>query len=113
MKEPFRPEELVDRKLEMIRLRDEINKVSDELTTSIKRLNVDILTARNDPKIRMIWSRLCRLHMKAMVSCAYDPINHEALAKICEELTQPRACVKALQLSEEQTCCARFLRTMT
>lgn len=96
----------------MIRLRDEINKVSNELMISVNRLNVDILTARNDPNIRNIWMRLCRLHMKAMVSCAYDPIHHDALAKICEELTQPRACVKALQLSEEQTCCARFFQTL-
>ena len=96
----------------MIRLRDEINKVSDELTSSIKRLNGDVITARHNPEIRNIWGRLCRLHMKAMVSCTYDPINHDALAKICEELTEPRVCVEVLQLSEEQTCCARFLRTI-
>jgi hypothetical protein len=113
MKSPFRSEEALDPKLELLRLRDEINTVSDELTASIKRLDGDVITARNDPEIRKIRGRLCRLHMKAMVSCAYDPINQEALARICDELTQPRACVKALQLSEEQTCCARFLRTMT
>jgi len=96
----------------MIRLRDEINRVSDELTSSIRKLNADVLTARTDPEIQKIWGRLCRLHMKAMVSCAYDPINHDTVAKICKELTQPRACVNVLRLSEEQTCCARFFGTI-
>ena len=110
---PFRDEETINPKIELLRLRDEITKVSDELTASIKSLGGDVIAARNDAGIQSIRKRLCRLHKKAMVSGAYDPVQHEDAAKICEELTQPRTCVKALQLSEEQTCCSRFLRTMT
>jgi len=109
----FRDEETINPKLELLRLRDEIRKVSDELTASIKTLDGDIVAARNDPVIQSIRDRLCRLHKKAMVTCAYDLIQHEDVARICEELAQPRACIKALQLSEEQTCCSRFLRTFS
>lgn len=113
MKEPSRAEEVLDRRSEMLRLRDEINRVSDELAHRITDLCEDIFTTRNDPEIRSIWNRLCRLHMKAMVSCEYDPTNQEEIVKLCEELSKPRACVELLCLSEEQTCCARFLHNIT
>jgi len=112
LKDNYLHEELLDHKTELLRLSDEIAKTSDELSRKVTSLGVDVLTARDDPDVRSVWSRLCRLHMKAMVSCEYDPINHEQVAKICEELSRPRACVKLLQLSEEETCCARFLKRL-
>jgi hypothetical protein len=113
LKDDYFAEEPIDRKSELLRLRDEITKVSDELSSRVTCLGVDVLTARDDPDVRRVWNKLCRLHMKAMVSCEYDPINHEQVAKVCEELSRPRACVRLLQLSEEETCCARFLKRIT
>ena len=110
MKEPFRPEEALDHKLELLRLRDEINKVSDELASGMIRLNADVLTARDDPEIRKIWSRLCRLHMKAMVICEFDSKHVRGLEKVCEGILHPTACIETLHLSEEETCCGRFLK---
>ena len=108
----FQDETLPDHKGELLRLRDEIRKASDELAMRISGLHEDILTARNSPDVLDAWRNLCRLHMKAMVTCAYDPINHESVAKLCQELSQPRDCVKLLQLSEEETCCARFAKAV-
>jgi len=113
MKEPSYVEEPPDRRTEMLRLRDAINRVSDELTHKISHLGTDIMTTRNNPEIRSIWNRLCRLHMKAMVSCQYDPTNQEEITKLCHELSKPRACIKLLQLSEETTCCAKFLHQIS
>jgi len=112
MKWPFRDEETINHKLELLRLRDEIRKASDELVTSIKSRGGDVIAARDDPEIQSIRARLCRLHKKAMVSCAYDPVDRD-VERICDGLTQSQVCVKALQLSEELTCCSRFMRTMT
>ena len=102
-----------DQRVEMLRLRDEISKASDELAMRISGLHGDILAARSNPDVLDARRKLCRLHMKAMVSCTYDPVNHESVAKLCQELSQPRNCVKLLQLSEEETCCARFTRIVT
>jgi len=48
--------------------------------------------------------------MKAMVICEYDSMCNKELAKVCDEILRPRACVEALHLSEEETCCGRFLK---
>jgi lipid II:glycine glycyltransferase (peptidoglycan interpeptide bridge formation enzyme) len=91
-------------------LKDEINKVSDELIKKAQEIDRDVMTTRNDPEIKKIWNKLCRLHMKTMVACEYDAMDNKELAKVCGELSQPQACIEVLHLSEEETCCGRFLR---
>jgi hypothetical protein len=91
-------------------LKKEIDKVSDELIKKANEIGGDVISIRNHPEIKKIWNKLCRLHMKAIVSCEYDALHSDELAKVCEMLKQPRACVEALHLSEEETCCGRFLR---
>ena len=87
MKDAFQDGIPLDYNGEMLRLNDEINKASDELAMKVAQIDGDIITARNNPEIRNAWNRLCRLHMKAMVSCTYDPIHQESIAKLCEELS--------------------------
>lgn len=93
----------------ILKLREEMDRVSEELTRKVRTINADVITTRNHPEVREIWNRLCRLHMKAVVSCEYDNIADEEMAKVCEVVLRPRACVEALHLSEEETCCGRFL----
>lgn len=92
------------------RLKEEIDKVSDELIKKANEIGGDVISIRNNPEIKKIWNKLCRLHMKAIVSCEYDAMHKEELAKVCKLLMQPRACIEVLHLSEEETCCGRFLR---
>lgn len=94
----------------VLKLKEEIDKVSDELTKKVNSIDGDVITIRNNPEVREIWNRLCRLHMKAVVSCEYDTVGNEEMAKLCEKVLRPRACVEALHLSEEETCCGRFLK---
>ncbi|MEM2897446.1 MAG: hypothetical protein QXG01_07770 [Candidatus Bathyarchaeia archaeon] len=94
------------------RLKKEIEKVSDELIRKANEIGGDVISIRNHPEIKKLWNKLCRLHMKAIISCEYDAMQKDELAKVCEELSQPRACIEVLHLSEEETCCGRFLRRM-
>ena len=92
------------------KLKEEIDKTSDELIKKADEIGGDVITIRNHPEIKKIWNKLCILHMKAIVSCEYDTMNNKELTKVCKVIAQPRACVEALHLSEEETCCTRFLR---
>jgi len=96
----------------ILKLKEEMDKVSDELTEKVRTIDGNVITIRNHPEVKEIWNRLCRLHMKAVVSCEYDTIGDKELAKVCEEVVRPRACIEALHLSEEETCCGRFLKRM-
>jgi hypothetical protein len=94
----------------LLRLKREIDLVSGELTKKAGSIDADVITIRNDPEIRKIWNRLCRLHMKGVIACEFDPKGNKETVRICEEILQPRACIDALHLSEEETCCGRFLK---
>lgn len=93
----------------IFKLKQEMDKVSDELMKKVETISGDVMTIRNHPEVKEIWNKLCRLHMKAVVSCEYDAMGDQKMAKICEEILRPRACVEVLHLSEEETCCGRFL----
>jgi hypothetical protein len=92
------------------KIRTEMDKVSNELTEKVSSIDGDVITIRSNAEVKEIWNRLCRLHMKAVVSCEYDGSDNDEMAKLCEEVLQPRACIDALHLSEEETCCGRFLK---
>ncbi len=94
----------------LLKLKEEMDRISEELTKKVRTIDADVITTRNNPEVREIWNRLCRLHMKAVVSCEFDPKDNKETARICEEIIQPRACIEALHLSEEETCCGRFLK---
>jgi len=94
----------------MLKLKEEMDKVSQELTKKVGSMDGDVMTIRNNPEVKEIWNRLCRLHMKAVASCEFDGLDNEETEKLCEEVLPPRACIEALHLSEEETCCGRFLK---
>ena len=96
----------------VFKLKEEMDKVSDELMKKAERIGGDVMTIRNHPEVKEIWNKLCRLHMKAVVSCEYDSMGDQEMVKVCREIMRPRACVEALHLSEEDTCCGRFLKRM-
>ena len=95
---------------EILRLKEEIDQTSEELRREASRIKGDVITVRNDPKVQKIWNRLCQLHMKAMVICEFDSKNIRGLEKVCEAILRPTACIETLHLSEEETCCGRFLK---
>ncbi len=96
----------------ILKLKEEMDRVSDELTKKARTIDGNVIIIRNHPEVREIWNRLCLLHMQAIVSCEYDTVINEEMAKVCEDVLQPRACIEALHLSEEETCCGRFLKRM-
>ena len=77
--------------------------VSDAITRRTNELNADVMTMRNDPEIRRLWDQLCVLHMTGFVICEESGLD-------CEEIRKPQACITRLHLSQEETCCGRFLR---
>jgi hypothetical protein len=94
----------------ILRLKEEIDQTSDELRREASRIKGDVIAVRNDPKVQKIWNKLCRLHMKAMVICEFDSKNVRGMEKVCEAILHPTACIETLHLSEEETCCGRFLK---
>jgi hypothetical protein len=95
---------------EILRLKEEIDQTSDELRREASRITGDVVAVRNDRKVQKIWSKLCRLHMKAMVICEFDFKHVRGMEKVCEGILHPTACIETLHLSEEETCCGRFLK---
>lgn len=47
----------------ILKLKEEMDKVSDELTRKVSSIDGDVMTIRNNSEVREIWNRLCRLHM--------------------------------------------------
>ena len=89
----------------------EIEQAMDTLSTKIQarasQLNADVVTTRSDPVISDLWRDLCRHHRKAVVLCTGMGMDKP---EMCVKLEKPRACIEALHLSEEETCCAVFKR---
>ncbi|MCP8305078.1 MAG: CBS domain-containing protein [archaeon] len=87
----------------------EMDVLSHKISSRAAQLNADVITTRTDPVITGLWHILCKYHRKAMVLCAGMGIEK---SEICTKLERPQACINALHLSEEETCCVVFRRNL-
>ena len=97
---------------DILELKEEIDKLSHALLAKASQVGGDVLFKRDHPEIRKIWNNLCKAHMKAMVVCIDRAPQDSKMATLCDEIERPRACIEALHLSEEETCCGRFMNRM-
>ena len=90
---------------------ERMKEISGDIETRINQLDADVISTRKDPLIRNLWNKLCLLHMRGLVICEseYDKDKPE----ICSYIAKPQACVKFLQLTEEETCCNRLLNRVS
>ena len=84
-----------------------MKEISDQIERRVKELDLDIMSTRRDPEVRSLWNKLCLLHMRGIVICEEEYSGKRPPA--CVYIEKPQACVKVLQLAEEQTCCNRLL----
>jgi hypothetical protein len=89
---------------------DRMKEISDNIEKRVDFLNSDVMTTRNDPEVRSLWSKLCLLHMKGIVICE-DNLGKES--GMCKSIHEPQACIQKLHLSEEETCCGRYFKGKT
>jgi hypothetical protein len=89
---------------------ERMKEISDQIERRVKHLNLDVISTRRDPEIRSLWDKLCLLHMRGIVICEEEYAGEKPTA--CAYVEEPQACVKFLQLAEEQTCCGRLLKRL-
>ena len=94
---------------ELTNISKEIDILSYKISSRAAQLNADVFTTRSDPVITDLWHSLCKYHRKAMVLCTG---MGSMKPEICKRLERPQACVDALHLSEEETCCVVFRRNL-
>ncbi len=94
-----------NRKLNLIV--DNMRKISRQMEQRVETINADVITARKDPEIVRLWNKLCMLHQRGLfILEKYEKTNPE----LCDIIKEPQACVRFLHLSEEETCCSRYLK---
>jgi len=89
---------------------ENMKKISEEIESRVKTLDVDVISTRNDPTIKNLWNKLCILHMKGTVICEQE--YGEDKPGACGYIYQPQACIQVLHLTEEQTCCNRLYKRL-
>jgi hypothetical protein len=90
---------------------DRMREISDQIERRVNELDLDIMSTRRDPEVKSLWNRLCLLHMRGIVICEEEYRGERPEA--CLYIEKPQACVKILQLAEEQTCCNRLLNRLS
>jgi len=93
------------REQRVLELKTTLEDISQKMIKRAKRLNANVI--RKDPEIIQFWDQLCRYHMEAIVLCTTffdDP------PQICSAILKPLGCVEIIHLSDEETCCSKFLK---
>ena len=94
-----------NRKLNLIV--DNMRKISKQIEARVETINADVITTRKDPEIVRLWNKLCILHLRGLLLLEkYEKSNPE----LCEIIKEPQACIAFLHLTEEETCCNRYLK---
>ena len=89
---------------------ERMRKISDQIEKRVRELDLDIMSTRRDPEVKSLWNKLCLLHMRGIVICEEEYSGERPQA--CNYIEKPQACIKTLQLAEEQTCCGRLLNRL-
>ena len=84
--------------------------ISNEIETRVNQLDSDIISTRNDSVVRNLWNKLCLLHERGLIICGSDYEGEKP--ESCSYVSKPQACIKFLQLTEEETCCNKLLNTL-
>lgn len=87
-------------------LKTKLDDASEELMKRVNTLNSNVMEIRKDPEVIKIWNSLCQLHRLAIALCTS---MGDTIPDICALVLQPQGCVERLHLSDEETCCNRFL----
>jgi len=108
------PKEGIDSLERIRRIQREMNGVSKEIYKTVNGLDGDVISVRTNPKVVKLWNRLCYLHMEGMTLCIRDVVlgKSTSMPKECLAFFRPQACVTALHLSEEETCCERIIKRL-
>lgn len=96
------------------RIQREMNGISKAIYKTVNGLDSDVISIRTNPKVVKLWNRLCYLHMQGMILCMRDLVlgRSASMPKECLVFFRPQACVTALHLSEEETCCERIINRL-
>jgi len=86
-------------------LKIKIDEISQKMVERAKNLNKNAITTRRDPEILKLWNKLCQHHMEAIAICK----SFESLPQVCTAVLRPLGCVEIMHLSDEETCCSRYL----
>jgi len=90
----------------LIKIAEQMQKISEKIEERVNEVNSDIMTTRKDPEVKKLWNELCMLHMKGIIICHDEPNQDPDLLNF---VTRPQACINFLHLTEEETCCQRYL----
>jgi len=88
-------------------LKTKLEDLSQKMITRAKSLNTNVMSIRKDPEILQLWDQLCRFHMEAIVLCT---TLFDERPQACSAVLKPLGCVEIMHLSDEQTCCSKFLK---
>ena len=96
------------------RIRREMNDVSKAIHKTVNALDGDVISIRTNPKVVELWNRMCYLHMQGITLCMREVIlgKSASIPKDGLAFFRPQACVTALHLSEEETCCDRIIKRL-
>lgn len=108
------PKEGTDSLEHIQRIQREMNAISTAIHKTVNGLDGDVISIRTNPKVVKLWNRLCYLHMQGMILCMRDVVlgKSASIPKECLTFFRPQACVTALHLSEEETCCERIIKRL-
>lgn len=96
------------------RIQREMNGLSKAIYETVNGLDSDVISIRTNPEVAKLWNQLCYLHMQGMILCMRDVVlgKSAGMPKECLAFFRPQACVTALHLSEEETCCERIIKRL-
>jgi hypothetical protein len=91
-------------------LKAQIDEISQKMINRAKSLNRNVITTRKDSEILQLWNQLCQYHMEAIAICKSlgDERPHA-----CSAVLKPLGCVEIMHLSDEETCCTRYLERVS
>ncbi|MFX1465530.1 MAG: hypothetical protein ACFFA5_03565 [Promethearchaeota archaeon] len=87
-------------------LKAKIDKISLKMIERSKNLNRNVIKTRKDPEILQLWNQLCQYHMEAIAICKSMDGDRPI---VCSSVLKPLGCVEIMHLSDEKTCCSRYL----
>lgn len=87
-------------------LKTRIDEISQKIINRAKSLNRNVITTRTDSEILQLWNQLCQYHMEAIAIC--KSLGDER-PLVCSAVLKPLGCVEIMHLSDEETCCTRYL----
>jgi hypothetical protein len=96
----------IDKEKRVHELKEKIEDISQKMIARAKSLSANVMKTRQDPEILQLWNQLCQYHMQAISLC----MTFQNKPKVCSAVLKPLGCVEIMHLSDEETCCNRYLK---